>query len=221
MNEGRRETTSNGAVHAHGIRTATARRVAACWAFLTICSACLAGDLFGAWVDQQSFGPFVCRAEFPLNEIQPLVAQLPQLQESLSAALGIPAAQESIELYLFRNKGTYDQYLSRNLPKVTYRRALYIKDGGPGREGAEEPQRLQPQDRLRGRLSRHRPDLQPKSRRPGGRRAGDASHFDEVVHREPLGGEFADREGRPFDGQRRNDRSEMDHAIHILHGGFQ
>jgi hypothetical protein len=84
-------------------------------------------------VDQQSFGPFLCRAEFPLSEIQPLLAELPQLQQSLSEALGIPASQESIELYLFRNKGAYDQYLSHNLPKITYRRALYIKDGGPGR----------------------------------------------------------------------------------------
>ncbi len=105
-------------------------RAAACGMLLAMCAA---QDLSGAWVDQQSFGPFLCRAEFPLGEIQPLLAQLPQLQASLTEALGVPAVEESIEMYLFRSKGTYDHYLSRNLPKVTYRRALYIKDGGPGR----------------------------------------------------------------------------------------
>jgi hypothetical protein len=133
MNEGSGTTTSSGAVHAHGNLTATAGRVAVCWVSLTICSACIARDIFGAWADEQSLGPFLCRAEFPLTEIQPILVQLPQLQKSLSEALGIPASQEPIELHLFRNKGAYDQYVSRNLPKVTYRRALYIKDGGPGR----------------------------------------------------------------------------------------
>jgi hypothetical protein len=92
-----------------------------------------AGDLWAAWVDQQSFGPLVCRAEFPLSEIQPLVAQLQQLQADLVEGLAVPAAEEPIELYLFSGKRTYDQYLARHLPKVTYRRALYVKEGGPGR----------------------------------------------------------------------------------------
>jgi len=34
---------------------------------------------------------------------------------------------------LFRNKVDYDRFLSRNLPRVTYRRALYVKEQGTGR----------------------------------------------------------------------------------------
>ena len=45
----------------------------------------------------------------------------------------LPAAETAIEVYLFRSKGSYDQFLARYLPKVTYRRALYIKDKGTGR----------------------------------------------------------------------------------------
>jgi hypothetical protein len=41
--------------------------------------------------------------------------------------------EESIEVYLFQSKRTYDRFLSRNLPTIPYRRALFVKDRGPGR----------------------------------------------------------------------------------------
>ena len=121
---------------AHKIRRQTdawgwPNRAATC-ACAAVLLSCMPGDVSAAWVDQQSFGPLACYAEFPLSEIQPLLAQLRQLQADLVGALGIRAAEEPIEVYLFRSKGTYDQFLSRNFPKVTYRRALYIKDRGPG-----------------------------------------------------------------------------------------
>jgi hypothetical protein len=86
-----------------------------------------------AWVDQQSVGPFLCRADFPLAEIQPLLAELGQLQADLVRALEVPAAQTTIEVYLFRVKASYEKFLSRNLPRITYRRALYVKEKGQGR----------------------------------------------------------------------------------------
>ena len=86
-------------------------------------------DAAAAWVDQQSVGPFVCRSDFPLAEIQPLLAELGQLQSDLVAALEVPPAETAIEVYIFRGKGSYDQFLTRYLPKVTYRRALYVKEG--------------------------------------------------------------------------------------------
>ena len=42
----------------------------------------------------------------------------------------------------------------------------------------------------------------PQERR---RAAADAAHLQQVVHRQPLGGELPHREARPLDGQRRND----------------
>jgi len=93
----------------------------------------VAGDLAAAWVDQQRVGPFTCYAEFPMAEIQPLLMEVQQLPADLARALGIRPVEEAIELYLFRSKGTYDQFLSRHLPKIAYRRALYVKDRGPGR----------------------------------------------------------------------------------------
>jgi hypothetical protein len=91
------------------------------------------GPVRGNWVDGGRYGPLVCRAEFPLVEIEPLLSQLPEIQTSLMEQLKIPPTREPIELYLFRGKTTYDQHLARNLPNIAYRRALYVKDKGPGR----------------------------------------------------------------------------------------
>jgi len=86
-----------------------------------------------AWVDQQRVGPFVCRAEFPMAEVQPQLVELGQLQMDLVKTLGIQPVEDPIEVYLFQSKRTYDRFLSRNLPTIPYRRALYVKDRGQGR----------------------------------------------------------------------------------------
>ncbi len=85
------------------------------------------------WVDRREFGPFICRAEFPLNRIDGLLRELAHLQEDLVRCLGVPPAEEPIELYFFRDKWSYSAYLKKHLPHVPYRRALYIKQDGPGR----------------------------------------------------------------------------------------
>ena len=85
------------------------------------------------WADQRRVGPLACFSEFPLAEIEPLLADLGRLQAELAAALHLPAAEQSIELYLFRGKASYDRFLPRNLPGVPYRRALYVKQQGVGR----------------------------------------------------------------------------------------
>jgi len=84
------------------------------------------------WVDGRVFGPFVCRAEFSLGPWQGLLAELGQLQRDLVDYLDVPPASQPIELYLFRDKRSYDRFLKRYLPKAPYRRALYIKRQGPG-----------------------------------------------------------------------------------------
>jgi len=89
---------------------------------------CFAED----WADLRAAGPFVCRADFSLQGSEALLDDLAQLQEDLVRVLGIPAPQEHIEIYLFRNEADYRHYLNKFLSDVPYRRALYIKRGGPG-----------------------------------------------------------------------------------------
>ncbi len=68
-----------------------------------------------------------------MHGIQPLLTELAQLQIDLVHSLGIPPAKEDIQVYLFHNRETYDRYLKQLFPNVPFRRAVYIKDGGPGR----------------------------------------------------------------------------------------
>lgn len=84
------------------------------------------------WTDTRTAGPFVCRADFALNEMDGLFGDLAQLQDDLIRCLGIPPAAERIELYLFHDQTSYRRYLGQHLPQVPYRRALYVKLDGPG-----------------------------------------------------------------------------------------
>jgi len=85
------------------------------------------------WPDTRVVGPFVCRADFSLQNLEPLLDELSELQNDLVQALGILPAQEAIEVYLFHDQQTYDRYLKQHYPNVPFRRAIYIKGNGPGR----------------------------------------------------------------------------------------
>ncbi len=86
----------------------------------------------GVWAEVRVLGPFVFRSEFPLGEVQALIGELGSLQADLVQTLRIPPAAERIEVCLFRDKGSYSRFLAEHFRNVTYRRALYVKDGGPG-----------------------------------------------------------------------------------------
>ncbi len=84
------------------------------------------------WADTRVTGPFTCRADFPLDSVEDLLGDLAQLQNDLVRCLGIRPADERIELYLFHDQRTYKKYLRQYLGDLPYRRALYLKKGGPG-----------------------------------------------------------------------------------------
>jgi hypothetical protein len=85
------------------------------------------------WVDHQTAGPFDCRANFDLSEQRRLLQQLTQLEPELQAALEIELSDELIEVLLFRDKSSYQQYLASRIPGAAHRPALYVKGEGPGR----------------------------------------------------------------------------------------
>ncbi|MBN1910467.1 MAG: hypothetical protein JW818_12055 [Pirellulales bacterium] len=85
------------------------------------------------WIDVRVAGPFVCRSEFPLHGYEKLVTQLARLQTDLARLAGVPAPKERIELLLFRDEQSYRRYLQIHEPHLPYRRALFVKDQGPGR----------------------------------------------------------------------------------------
>ncbi|REJ93659.1 MAG: hypothetical protein DWQ35_09920 [Planctomycetota bacterium] len=84
------------------------------------------------WRDHRVVGPFVCQADFPLVEYDHVFSELGQIQQELTARLGLPPAQEPIAIYLFETERRYRDYLRQQFPDVPYRRALFYKDQGPG-----------------------------------------------------------------------------------------
>ena len=93
------------------------------------CRACRSAQ---GWTDRRVAGPFVCRADFSLHAVEGLLRDLAGLQDDLVRLLGVPPAEQWIEVYLFHDQSTYRQYLRRHFPDVPYRRALYVKSRGPG-----------------------------------------------------------------------------------------
>ncbi len=85
-----------------------------------------------SWRDTRVLGPFVFRADFPLDEVEPLLGELVRLQRDLGDLLGVGPPREAIHVYLFDKQGSYEAFLRRHLPRVPYRRALYAKISGPG-----------------------------------------------------------------------------------------
>ena len=80
----------------------------------------------------EAAGSFHCHADFHLDPYQPLLDDLANLQTDLVHTLGVEPTHEPVELYLFAYQAAYTSYLGQRYPKVPYRRALYIKDRGPG-----------------------------------------------------------------------------------------
>jgi hypothetical protein len=84
------------------------------------------------WPDERQAGPFLCHADFALAPQQPLLDELAVLRTDLQTILGAPESAETVHLFLFHEKPTYQAYMKQYFPRVPYRRALFIKARGPG-----------------------------------------------------------------------------------------
>jgi hypothetical protein len=112
-------------------------------AMIVTAALAIAAPATGAnWADERTSGPFVCHADFALGEYEALFAELAQLQLDLSRTLGVAAAREPVEVFLFHTEQTYRRYLEVRLPQVPYRRALFVKGSGPGKIYAYQSKEL-------------------------------------------------------------------------------
>lgn len=91
-----------------------------------------AGANGAEWPEERRFGPMIVRAEFPLADYDGLLRELVELNRELQRVLALPAAREPVEIYLFRDDHAYSQQLRRHVPNPPDRRALYLKQKGPG-----------------------------------------------------------------------------------------
>jgi hypothetical protein len=112
-------------------------RVAPCATVVALCAifSCAAPRALKAqehWIERGGARPFVVRADYQIANPQQLLGELRQLEHDLHRMLAIGPSAESVELYLFRDHASYQQYMSRRYPGVPARRALYVKGSGPG-----------------------------------------------------------------------------------------
>jgi hypothetical protein len=109
-------------------------------AYIPLVAACLTVAFLSAsttaaedrWADERVAGPFICHADFSLDEHPNLLAELAQLQRDVTRTLGVAESREPVHLHLFARKSTYQSYLKAYFPNLVYRRAMFIKGRGPG-----------------------------------------------------------------------------------------
>lgn len=113
---------------------------------LVVCAGTLAsGNSFGwhsnswhstawgaEWPDERTAGPFACHADFSLARHEPLIQELAQLRQDVCQKLSLPESDEPIHLFLFQRRNTFTDYVRHYFPNVPDRRALFIKNRGPG-----------------------------------------------------------------------------------------
>ncbi len=90
---------------------------------------CAAAEKVG-WTDTRQVGPFVIQATFPLKPYEKLFNDLPELQRELIRTLGIAAAKDPIYVFLFSDDAQYRAFIQQRYPKVPYRPALFVLEGG-------------------------------------------------------------------------------------------
>jgi hypothetical protein len=86
----------------------------------------------GDWSDEWSNGNIVCRANFALDPHRGLMQELSRLQGDLTEELAVARGNEPVELFLFKDKASYQQFVKKRYPSAPDRRALFIKGAGPG-----------------------------------------------------------------------------------------
>jgi hypothetical protein len=82
------------------------------------------------WTDSRQVGPFQIQATFSLAKYEKLFAELPDLQREITRTLGIPPAMSPIYVYLFSDEAQYRAYTELHFPRVPYRPALFVLEGG-------------------------------------------------------------------------------------------
>lgn len=84
------------------------------------------------WPDRRHDGAFVFHANFSLNTCSDLLDEVTFLTGEVAQRLHLQPSNEPIHVYLFSRRDVYEQYMRQYFPGVPYRRALFIKQRGPG-----------------------------------------------------------------------------------------
>lgn len=84
------------------------------------------------WPYQKVADNFHFHSDGPLDDLETLVDGVSQLPKDLKEKLGLDCAPACIHIVLFRTESEYQRYMQHYFPQVPLRRALFIRDRGPG-----------------------------------------------------------------------------------------
>jgi hypothetical protein len=98
-------------------------------AFVTVFASCRGLPQPAALPDIHAMrvGQLEFRSNFELARDHRLVRELTAERDDICDVLGLPAGNEPITVYLFRDAETYGQYLTRHFPGVPSRRAFFLE----------------------------------------------------------------------------------------------
>jgi hypothetical protein len=78
-------------------------------------------------VHEMPVGQLVFHSDFELPRDHRLIRELILERDDICTTLGIPATDEPIQVYLFRDAERYQEYLVHNFPTVPSRRAFFLE----------------------------------------------------------------------------------------------
>ena len=88
------------------------------------------GDYF---IDTRIVGAVRYHADFSLETEYEILRELANIQKDLVQYLAIPPPRETIEVFFFDTKKSYQRFLSKEMTEAPFDRdALYVKKSGPG-----------------------------------------------------------------------------------------
>jgi hypothetical protein len=90
------------------------------------------GGFAAQWPTQWQVQSLRFHADFPLRPDARIVQDALDLDRSIPQILALNAGNETVYIYLFSDRPTYQNYLTQYFPNVPYRRALFIKQQGHG-----------------------------------------------------------------------------------------
>jgi hypothetical protein len=77
--------------------------------------------------NETKVGQLVFHSDFELPRDHRLVRELVEEREYVANTVGLPTTTEPIDVYLFRDKERYSEYLLQNFPNVPSRRAFFLE----------------------------------------------------------------------------------------------
>lgn len=85
------------------------------------------------WIEEREIGPYLIRSGFPLQDVHSLVQDLGDLQQDIEETLRLECRPQAIQIHLFNNKRSYNEYLRIRVPEGMNRQALYVPGTDAGR----------------------------------------------------------------------------------------